>query len=170
MRTGSLFQALTMHHKSSDYQKCYWKLRRSQDFPITSWGLSQWQTKFPLATTPSGLVTLQFFNTVSLLRKSSAVRLSIHPDFQAEEETGEHSFPGQVLHSLCCGILGSGTSMPLYPFCMKLILLLFETPNKVCAEHKTRCVLLKSTTDTKLQTAFSRMTAALGKGKRTMMR
>lgn len=60
-----------------------------------------------------------------------------------------------------------GTPMPLYPFCMKLITLPFEKPNEVCAGHKTRCVLLKSTTHTKLQTAFSRKTAALGKGKTT---
>lgn len=37
-------------------------------------------------------------------QESSAARLSIQPDFQAEEETGEHSFSGQVLYSLCSGI------------------------------------------------------------------
>lgn len=63
--------------------------------PFTSWGLSQQQTKFPLATIPSGLVTLQFFNTVSSPGRAQHLsRLSIHPDLQAEEETAEHSFSG----------------------------------------------------------------------------
>lgn len=41
---------------------------------------------------------------------------------------------------------------------MKLIALPFEKPNKVCAGHMKQ---LKNTTPTKMQTAFSRMTAAL---------
>lgn len=95
-------------------------------------------------------------------RKSSVARLSIHPDLQAEEETGEHSFWVSAPLTLLGHMFG--TSMPLYPFCVRLIALPLEKPNKVCAGHTKQ---LKSTTHTKLQAAFSRTTAALGKCKRT---
>lgn len=74
--------------------KCYWKQRAKLKTPIlqVKASLSQQGTKFTFATTPSGLVNLDSFKTVSSCRKSLAAGLlGIHPALQAEEETEERS-------------------------------------------------------------------------------
>lgn len=54
--------------------------------------VSQQGTKFPLAATPSGLVNVDSFKTLSLPRKSpEAGQLDTHPALQAEEESEERS-------------------------------------------------------------------------------